>query len=402
MRNASGFEFNTDGFYRDPYDHYRRFRESNPFFFDRGSGRWFAFRHRDVQSLLQDGRFSSDSVTARLASAPFFVRSLIRSFSRTLENTLFLIDAPQHTRLRGLVREFFLPKNMKVFAETAERLSSEALKDLSANTAFDLKDRYAYAFPVGVICRLLGLPLENAEELKRHSRIITYCVAGGKPGLFDFHAADRSVRRLETIFQRAFDGRIRVAEDGVIRHLIDRTRAGELAMSEYLAMSLVLLIAGHETTTNQICNGIHALMRNREQWELLRGNPDLLEAAVEEIFRFDSSVQGVARVATRDLVHDGHELRQGDVVYLLIGSANRDPEACPDPERFDLTRAKSPHLAFGFGAHHCLGSFLAKMELKIALRHLIERFPRLELADEEIRWQRTLGHRGPLSLPVWL
>ena len=175
---------------------------------------------------------------------------------------------------------------------------------------------------------------------------------------------------------------------------------GRLSEDEIYANATFLMTAGHETATNLLSNAVLTLIRHPQEFERLRRDPALIPSAAEEILRFELPVQMTPRTAVEDGVLAGRKVRAGDALLLFLGAANRDPARFADPDRFDIARADNRHLAFGYGAHYCLGAALAREELRIALAHLLRRLPGLELAAEDIEWQATIDFRGPLALPV--
>jgi cytochrome P450 len=202
-------------------------------------------------------------------------------------------------------------------------------------------------------------------------------------------------------FQRVIALRRGEPKDDLISALLAAHEQDDsLSEQELLATLILLLVAGNETTTNLIGNGMLALLRNRDQLELLRDDASLAESAVEELLRFDSPVQGTGRVATEDIEVGGVTVEQGRVAFLLLGAANRDPAVFAEPDRLDITRKENRHVAFGFGIHFCLGAPLARMEAQVALPALLERFPNIELADEAPEWNAGLILRGLKKLGV--
>ncbi len=194
---------------------------------------------------------------------------------------------------------------------------------------------------------------------------------------------------------------VQQAVDDLLSALIAAEERGDvLNEQELLATCMLLLAAGNETTTNLIGNGMLALLRNEDQLDKLLGDPSLTESAVEEMLRYDGPVQATARVADADLEIDGHEIKQGQMIFVLLGAANRDPAAFPDPDRFDITRDDNKHVAFGNGLHSCLGAPLARTEARIAFLSLFERFGKPRLAEDDVVWNANFILRGLKRLPV--
>jgi cytochrome P450 len=249
----------------------------------------------------------------------------------------------------------------------------------------------AAPLPAMVIARLLGIPPDDWQMFK-----------GWSDGLIGFNITQQKIDnffQLGEYLRAAIADRRATPRDDLISGLIAaRDQDDALSEDELIGQCVILLIGGHETTTYAIGNAAHRLLADRGLWGEFPGVS--IEGAIEELLRFDSPFQALARKALEDIDLNGHQVRAGDTVWLWIAAANHDPSQFPDPERLDLNRGENRHLSFGIGPHYCLGAPLARIELQIAVRTVRERFPTLQLASDTVEWKRDGAIRGPRTLPV--
>jgi cytochrome P450 PksS len=304
------------------------------------------------------------------------------------------VDEPDHRRLRTLVSKAFTPRLIERLRGRIEAIWQELLDGMERRGQVELVRDYALPLPATVIAELLGIPAGDHRRFHRWSnRIVS--VSSGRDVWRELPAALAFVRYLRKMTERR-----RVApEDDLISALVQAEEAGDrLSQDELLAMSSLLLVAGHETTVNLIASGTLALIEHPEQLQKLEGDPSPIKPAVEELLRYTSPVEiSTERYARENLEISGTEVPRGELVLAVLGSANRDDRYFEDPEVLDLTREPNKHLAFGRGGvHYCLGAPLARMEGQIAINALLNRFPDLHLAvtPESLRWRRGLFLRG--------
>ncbi|MFF1276114.1 cytochrome P450 [Streptomyces marokkonensis] len=310
-------------------------------------------------------------------------------------------DPPDHTRLRRLVAGRFTEGRIAVLRPGIEAVARELLDRLPRTGTADLVGGYALPLPVTVICDLLGVPV--ADRAAFHTWSNELVVPTGE------EAAAASAAALTGYLTELVAEKTRSPDDSLLGDLT--TNAGppdagaRLTPEELLGMAFLLLVAGHETTVDLISATVHSLLTHPDQLALLRADPDLTGAAVEESLRFNSPVHaGAFRFAAEPLELAGTRVAAGDAVLVSLAAASRDPLAFPDPDRFDVTRRPRGHLAFGHGAHHCLGAPLARAEAAVALRLLLERHPGLALATgpAALTWRTSTLLRGLTALPVRL
>src|SRR5215213_4006714 len=311
-------------------------------------------------------------------------------------------DEPDHRRLRTLVSKAFTPRLVERLRGRIEAICQELLDAMERKGRAELVSDYALPLPATVIAELLGIPAGDHRKFHRWSnRIVS--ISSGRDVWRALPAALAFVRYL----RRMTELRRVSPEDDLISALVQAEEAGDsLSQDELLAMSFLLLVAGHETTVNLIASGTLALIEHPEQLENLKADPQLIKPAVEELLRYTSPVEiATERYAREDLEVSKTEVPRGELVLAVLGSANRDEQYFEDPDALDLARHPNKHLAFGRGGvHHCLGAPLARMEGQIAITALLRRFPRMHLAVEpgSLRWRRGLFLRGLERLPLLL
>jgi cytochrome P450 len=313
-------------------------------------------------------------------------------------------DPPDHTRLRGLVQKAFTPRVVEGLRPRLEEICDGLLDAAFERGEVDLVADYAYPLPVQIIVEMLGVPAEDHEQF----RVWSHALARGLDP--DFLLPPEAVQqRLGAIlsfvqyFASLIEERRQKPGDDLLTRLIQTEEQGDvLTQAELLSTCILLLVAGHETTVNLISGGALTLMERPDQLALVRDDPGVIRSGVEEMLRFVCPVQLTGRVALEDMDIAGAHVAKGDFSMLLIGSANRDPDAFDDPETFDVTRTDNPHLGFGFGIHHCLGAPLARLEAQIALPALLRRARRLERISDELTYKENIVLRGLETLPVRL
>lgn len=384
----------SPAFREDPYPYYERFRGPTPLL-RVGETIWFALGHADVTTMLRHPNLSTDESHAateaeRAAEDPNRPRSLL------------FMDPPDHTRLRGLVARAFTPRRIDELRATTQAIATELVDAIAAKRSpIDLVQAFAYPLPVRVICALLGVPPEDEAMFTDWSRGIARSV---DPSVLRTPAIEATIEDARANLRRYLGdllaARRRQPGDDLLSALAAVDVEGDrITPREVVGLAQLLLVAGHETTVNLIGNGTLALLRNPEQLALLRRSPELVGPAVDEFLRFDGPVQITQRVVTQDMTVVGCPVKRGDEIMLVLGAANRDPAAFPDPHKLDVTRDARRHVGFGGGIHHCLGAALARMEGQIAFATLLDRFPHLELAGTPER-RPTFTLRGLETLPV--
>ena len=394
------FDLASPAFKANPHPTYARLRESEPVHrarlgFRRGA--WLVSRYDDVEALLKDPRFAKNPQNARKegggSDAPW-----MPGFLRPLTRNMLDLDAPDHTRLRALVQKAFTPRLVEGLRPRIHALANELL-DRGGEGRMELVGGFALPIPLTIIAELLGVPVGDQQRFHRWT---TRIVSVSSP--VDIVGVLPAVRSLFRYLRKLFDARRAEPRDDLITALVQAEEAGDrLSEDELLGMVFLLLAAGHETTVNLIGTAALVLAQNPAQAEELRANPSRMKTAVEELARYASPVElATERYAREDLSLCGVPIRRGEMVLGVIGSANRDPAHFGNPDTLDLARDPNRHLAFGMGAHYCLGAPLARLETQIALSVLLERAPGLRLAvpAASLRWRKHAFLRGLRELPL--
>jgi len=393
---------------KDPYAVYAELRQNNPVHRN-ALGFWVFTRHADCMAVLRDRRSSSDGrnvdeTTFRQVRA-VDVAAQQGPEAMLAEMAPFLFrDPPDHTRLRGLVQKAFTPRVVEGLRPRLEEICAGLLDVAMERGEVDLVADYAYPLPVQIIVEMLGVPAEDHEQF----RVWSHALARGLDPDF-LLPPDAVQQRLGAIlsfvqyFASLIEERRQKPGDDLLTRLIVAEEQGDvLTQAELLSTCILLLVAGHETTVNLISGGALALMERPGQLALVRDDPGVVCGAVEEMLRFVCPVQLTGRVALEDMEVGGAALAKGEFSMLLIGSANRDPDAFDDPETFDVTRTDNNHLGFGFGIHHCLGAPLARLEAQIALPALFRRARRVQRITDHLSFKENIVLRGLEALPVRL
>jgi len=387
-------------FIADPYPFYHRLRAADPMHLT-PIGLYVASRHADIVSILRDKRFGKDFIgrMTRRSGPQILEEPVYRSMS----HWMLQLDPPDHGRLRGLVVRAFTARRVEDMRPRIQAIVDEIIDRVEPRGAMDIIADFAFRLPVTVICDMLGIPEKEREVFFTSSR------DGGRlldlAPLSNAEIAQQNAFNLAMAeyFRRLFDLRRREPGDDLTTKLVQAEQDGDKLTNEELIANVILLFgAGHETTVNLIGNGLLALHRNPDQLRLLQNDPSLIANAIEELLRYDSSVQVTGRTTLED-VDDigGIPLAKGQSVVCLLGSANRDPAVYADPDRLDITRADVRLLSFGGGIHYCVGAQLARIEGEIAIATLLRRLPNLRLDDpDRPDWRQTFVLRGLNELPA--
>lgn len=365
-----------------------------------GGVTWYITRYDDIVEVLRDERFVKDPRNARRPDAGKVRRSVMHQLIN--ENMLFS-DPPAHTRLRALVTQAFTPRRVEQMAGRIQATADALLGKMAASDSADLIADFALPLPVVVICDLLGIPPQDRTAVADWSQAI---ISPGSRGL-TYSARKRKVRAFISYLQDLFAQRQAVPQDDLISALVAAEEAGDrLSEAELSSMVALLLVTGHETTVNLIGNGALALLQHPAELMRLQAGEVGWETAVEELLRFDGPVEtSTSRWAGTDISFRRHTMRRGDLVRVVLASANRDPHHFNRPDDLLLDRTHNRHLAFGMGIHYCLGAPLARLEGQIALAALFGQLPGVQLAipPEKLHWRSGVLFRGLSRLPLrWL
>ena len=396
-RRRSGAAFNPlcPRTAQDPYPVYAALRARAPMHRSRLFRGWVFTRHADVSAVLGDHRrFGSDP---RKGSIPALRRAMLPPPD---EYTMLMLDPPDHTRMRALASTAFAPRAGAAIEPRIRGILAALLDDIADPSAFDLMESVARPFPLIVIAGMLGVAPEDRVRFgrwaARGARFLEPTI-----GFREWRAGRAACRAFDAYFRRIVRDRRASPRDDMVSALVcARDEAAGPGDRETLNVLRAFAVAGTEIAVNQIANGFLALLRHPGELERLRADPALIPGAVDELLRFDPPVQADFRYVLADYCEvNGQALRQGENLVLFLGAANRDPEAFEDPDRLDVARRAGAHLAFGSGIHHCLGAPLARLQGRIAIEMVLERFRSIELAGHP-RFRTGVVLRGLESLPV--
>jgi cytochrome P450 len=384
----------------DPYPVYDQIRERGPLLLP-GANLTVFSSYADCDDVLRHPSSASDRLKSTIAQRQIAEGADARPLGAP--GFLFL-DPPDHTRLRKLVSKAFVPKVVKALEPDITALVDSLLDDVAERGEFDVIADLAYSLPVAVICRLLGVPLEDEPKFSRASALLAQAldpfitVTGEAPDGFDERM--QAALWLRDYLRDLVEKRRSDPGDDVMSALIHVEESGDqLTEEEIIATCNLLLVAGHETTVNLIANAILAMLRQPWQWAALGADAQRVSAVVEETLRYDPPVQLMGRIAAEDMTIGEAAVVKGDTMMLLLAAAHHDPAAIDRPSEFDPDREAVRHLGFGKGPHFCLGAPLARLEAAVALTAVTGRFPRAQL-DGEPRYKPNLTLRGLASLPV--
>jgi hypothetical protein len=382
-------------FRNDPYPALRRLREQDPVN-QAPFGIWRLSRYRDVVRLLREANAGVRLADGTLPPVP----GPATPASPLRGEFMLQQDPPAHTRLRRLVSKAFTPRAVESLRPKMQTIVDGCLDAVAGAGRMDVIADLALPVPSTVICEMLGVPLADRERFTLWTAQATHGLAAPIAPPDVLARAGEAALSLAGYFQALITTRRKHLTDDLLSALIRAEEAGDrLSADELLSQAIGLLIAGFETTIGLIGNGVRALLRHPEQLARLRANPALLPAAIEECLRFEGPIILTVRIVHEDTEIGGKVIPKDSRVMALLAAANRDPEIFPDPDRFDVGRTPNEHLAFGGGAHFCLGAHLARLEASLAIGGLVRRFEKLTLESEQVEWGPSL-FRVPGRLPV--
>jgi hypothetical protein len=393
------------GFVKDPYPLYAWLRQREPVRKDPLAPVWILTRYDDVSEILRNSKFLKDPF------APQRLPRLVRNQLGVSEEesrveaevvSMLFLDPPNHTRVRSVFARAFTPASLADLRPRIQLIARKHIDRVAESDRMNIIADLAYPLPVIVIAEMLGFPPEDYPRIKQWSDRLAAALSLRPTPEQQARAAHTWTEFREYFDKVVLQTQIKAGNSLLPRLLEAERESNGLNREELFTNCVLLLSAGHETTTNLIGNAMLALLRNRDQWELLVRDPALIESAVEEVLRYDGPVQWTSRLAGEPIEMRGQTIPPGEIVLGALGAANRDPEKFSDPDRLDICRSDNRHLAFGTGIHYCLGAALARMEAEIAIAELAKRFPKMRIAKTRIKWLKGLTFRGVKSLPVSL
>ncbi|MEP5763010.1 MAG: cytochrome P450 [Halieaceae bacterium] len=356
--------FNNPDTLENPYPHYQRWRTEQPIWWAEDVQGWVLSRYDDVRAVLKDASLFSS-------------KSMGEGDQQAIALPLLTDDPPRHTQLRAIVNKAFTSRTLQEMETEVAAMVDKLLDELDHKHPVDISDAFTIPLPVAVIARLMGIPFERKDDFKRWSDALT-----GTTEASDLQERMPDIMEMAGYFQALIPERRKNPGDDLISKVVHAEVDGEsLSDMDIVGFNMLLLIAGNETTTNLLSNLLYYLADHPATWTELRENADKIDAATEEILRFDAPVHWVSRKATADVEFHGQTVKTGDTVYAILGAANRDASHYEDADSFRLDRGRSDHHTFGHGIHFCIGAPLARLEARYALQGLLQRYRGIRHAD---------------------
>ncbi|TWT47893.1 Biotin biosynthesis cytochrome P450 [Thalassoglobus neptunius] len=386
--------------FEDPYPIYSVFRKTDPVHWDEGLEAWVLTRYEDVAFVLNDHRFSSDRIAVgrKLHPMPEF-----EPLFDHLSHLMLQHDEPTHKHLRAIVHDAFTRSAMKRWESVIQYRVDDLLEIAVDLGKMEFLVDFAIPLPVMVISELVGIPIEDRTQVKAWCDDFAFVATNFYAEITD-EQLQRGLQSVDAFrkYLRHQAERIAPGADMTLLELMVQSQGtdAEFSYDELIANCMLLLTAGNETTTNLLGNGLIALLENRDQLSRLNKDPSLIPSAVEECLRYDSPLQFVGRIALEEVAIGSRTIRPGDLVLVMLGSANRDPERFPSPDEFDIARPNNHHLAFGHGPHFCVGSQLSRMEATIAFRTLLPHMESMKVKTQDLRHQQNYNLRCFQNIPL--
>jgi pimeloyl-[acyl-carrier protein] synthase len=382
----------------DPYPLYARLRQEAPVYFDPFLHAWVVTRYADVLKVLMT--FSADR-TPSPEQLSAMGMSAIGPIAQVMVKQMLFLDPPAHTRLRSLAATVFSPRRVKVLEEHIRAIAHDLIDKVLAGGRMDVMSDIAEPLPAIVTAELLGVPVEDHDQLKDWSKDFAEMLGNYQHNPNRIPGVLKSTEAMTGYFRARIAEQRDSPQEGLIQSLLSAEIDGDrLSEEEVIANTIVTMVGGQETTTNLIGNGILTLLRNPEEKNRLMSDYSLIPSTVEELLRYESPSQQTGRIAREDVEIGGQKIKKGQAIIAVMASGNRDPERFRDPDTLDIARTDNRHLAFGWAAHFCFGAPLARLEGQIMLETMLRRLPQLELETDDLTWRDNLGLRGLNSLPV--
>jgi cytochrome P450 len=389
----------------DPYTYYGRLRDEDPIHWNETYDLWVVTRHDDLVWLTRHHELFSSAVFKNDPRPPYPAIDEsdlgLYEYVRNYQGDQFIQhDRPEHLEMRRVMHSYFTPKSMEAWRPFVQKAVKELLDEAEKKGRMDVMRDLATPLPVLVIAQMMGVPEQDRPYIRQLAEKLLYI---GRGEYDRMKPLTEGMRGMVEYVSPLVDERIVNPGDDFISVLASGEKQGVFTRHEVLVNTSLLLLAGHETTINLLCNGTLAFMRHPDQWALLKHDPaGLAKTATEECLRYDSPVVSIQRIAAEDVEMRGKTLGQRDRIRWFISSANRDPAKFADPDKFDISRWPNQHVAFGSGVHHCLGATLARVEGQEVFKALAERFPAMRLENEPLEYQPSITFRSLKSLPISL
>jgi cytochrome P450 PksS len=393
-----------------PLPLYKELRENQPVYWSKEMNAWFVTRYDDVLNCFRDPRLSANRMAfyeAQLGPLGQLGPGLIDNLMWSLSHQMSMRDGAEHVRMRRpMSAEGFSPQVLDAWRPAIRQTAEQLVERVQQQGRMDVVKAVSRQLPPIVIAEFLGIPREDRDAFLEWSEPIAdfNAPAAGTDVVALARTANTAIGKLLDYLRKLIEERRRNPGQDALSRMVQAQEAGRMTLDELVSNTSLILFAGHTTTTDQISNGLYALLTHPEELQKLQSDLGLVKSSVEEMLRFSPAVPFMHRIAAETFELRGKTIKKGDVVFMGLAAANRDPQAFPDPDRFDISRDNlhTKHMAFTFGPHHCIGAGLARRELEITFEVLLTRLPDLRL-DEEQKPQlkcHSLMFRGFESLPV--
>lgn len=397
------YDPSDDATRRNPFPLYEVLQEHDPVHWSDALRSWIVTRYTDVRQVAMSPTMSSDRLNPYYAALNDERRDILSGLMRYLSLWLVFRAPPEHTRLRKLMNSVFTPALVAGMEPQIRDAVHHLLDRIDPQSEIDFMKAVAVPLPGYVILDMLGLPRTDFDAIKGWSDDLRLFIGMAKGEGGRYRKAREGADRMSEYFRAVIaQRRNNPGTDVISRMVAARDDNGTLSEDELVAMCMLLLFGGHETTTNLLGSAVIALLEHPDQAQRLRDDPSLIDSAVEEFLRFDGPTNSITRVVATTHTLGGKTLREGDRVFAMINAANRDPRQFDQPHALDLARKPNRHVTFGQGLHFCLGAPLARLEAKVCLGEVMARYPRMRYGAGAVDWMDALVMRGPSYLPVVL
>ena len=391
---------------RSPYETFRKLRDNAPVYYSRLFGAWIATRYDDALFVLRDENFTTDRSNTIAFKAVAFLSRRDQDLTAMIERNLLMIDGEEHRKLRSLVGKAFTPRRVEALRQRIQGVVDELLEEMRERSeqggTIELMRDLARPLPIRVIMELLGLPREDRSKIANWSAELVQLLDPfqAEGGMAPMRAA---IRELNQYLRPLIESRRSDPQGDLISAMLQAEENGtRIEEKDLLALVTLILVAGHETTTNLIGNVVIELLRNPGERKRLQDDPSLMPSAVEEFLRFCGPIMLTDRAAIKDCELGGKKIKAGQLVMVALAGANRDPDEFDAPEKFDVTRKDVRHLSLGQGNHFCMGAQLARLETEIVIGSLLRHFPEFEGPSDPEQYTRSTIIHGPLAVPLEL
>ena len=388
----------------NPYPYFSSLREEDPIHWNAKLKSWIITRYDDVRSILSSDNITVDRLNTFYSKLPSDEAKLLEEIVKYLNLWAAFRNPPDHTRIRKIMMVAFTRKSITEMQPKINAITDATLSKLKNINEIDLVNNYASPIPALTIMHLLGVPIDMLGEFKSWSDDMSKFIGGARNDKHKYEKASRGCRKMVSFFREIIKERRKNPSEGFLMDLINASVENDkFSDDELIATCMLILFAGHETTTNLISNGILTLIRNPLELKKLLKNPNLIDPTIEEIMRFDGPTNSLVRNVERDHKLHDKELKKGDRVFAMVSSANRDENIFSEPDIFKIDRSPNRHLTFGYGPHLCIGAALAREEGRIAISNFFQHYPKTKLrADNSYQWIDAMVPRGLKTLDVRL